>query len=77
MPSIGKRRITFECLGILRATTFGTMPRKIKIMLGNAVSGRFELETLPTFGRIGGIHYLKEQCSACETTIVEFLAYIL
>ena len=45
MPRIGRRRITLECQGILRAPTFGTLPGKIKILFSKIVSGRFELGT--------------------------------
>jgi len=45
MPRIGRRRITLECQGILRAPTFGTLPGKIKVLFSNIVSGRFKLGT--------------------------------
>ena len=46
MPRIGRRKITLECQGTLRAPTFGTLLGRIEALSRSIVSGKLELGTL-------------------------------
>jgi len=43
MPRIGRRKITLECEGTLRAPIFGTLLGKTKVLFNNIFFGKFKL----------------------------------